>query len=669
MYLEGSYNIYIVALSVLIAILASYSALNFAARILHTSGKSKFFWLLSGSFVMGSGIWSMHFVGMLAFRLHAPVQYDVWLTLFSMSASIIASFIAFYITRSKKIDRIHIAVGGFFMGSGIVTMHYLGMKAMVMPATLTYNKALWVLSAIIAFAASYAALFLFIRFRNYQAASGLKWLASVIMGLAICGMHYTGMKAALFQGHGHEMTEQAASVEVFLLYSVTAMIFIILLISWGAIFFDRHVLEKMAYQDITTGLPNRNEMNRFFDTYSGNDSIGVLFLDLDQFKAINDTLGHHVGDLLVQEVGARLRLFVRSDRQAYRIGGDEFLFIVNKCTREEAEQLAEQILQKTKEVYHIDGNELYITGSIGISIGSIQDTDRSVLLKTADTAMYKAKGRGKNQYCVYDEEMGEQEVRKMEIEKDLRHALENNQFYIVYQPKWNVRTNRLFGFEALIRWKHPRLGIVYPAEFISIAEETGLIVPMTRWTLEEASRQCKQWLSEGVAQPVSVNLSVRLFQTDRLVGMVLDALQSTGLEASWLELEITESMILHDVDDIIRQLEQIRAMGVRISMDDFGTGYSSIGLLNKIPLDALKLDRLFTHDLDNPDKRAILHAIMLMAKTLHLDVIAEGVEQQEHIDYLSKLGCHLMQGYYYGKPLHIDELESWIKARQAAPVD
>nr|WP_245581060.1 EAL domain-containing protein [Paenibacillus ginsengihumi] len=618
---------------------------------------------------MGSGIWSMHFVGMLAFRLHAPVQYDVWLTLFSMSASIIASFIAFYITRSKKIDRIHIAIGGFFMGSGIVTMHYLGMKAMVMPATLTYNKALWVLSAIIAFAASYAALFLFIRFRNYQAASGLKWLASVIMGLAICGMHYTGMKAALFQGHGHEMTEQAASVEVFLLYSVTAMIFIILLISWGAIFFDRHVLEKMAYQDITTGLPNRNEMNRFFDTYSGNDSIGVLFLDLDQFKAINDTLGHHVGDLLVQEVGARLRLFVRSDRQAYRIGGDEFLFIVNKCTREEAEQLAEQILQKTKEVYHIDGNELYITGSIGISIGSIQDTDRSVLLKTADTAMYKAKGRGKNQYCVYDEEMGEQEVRKMEIEKDLRHALENNQFYIVYQPKWNVKTNRLFGFEALIRWKHPRLGIVYPAEFISIAEETGLIVPMTRWTLEEASRQCKQWLSEGVAQPVSVNLSVRLFQTDRLVGMVLDALQSTGLEASWLELEITESMILHDVDDIIRQLEQIRAMGVRISMDDFGTRYSSIGLLNKIPLDALKLDRLFTHDLDNPDKRAILHAIMLMAKTLHLDVIAEGVEQQEHIDYLSKLGCHLMQGYYYGKPLHIDELESWIKARQAAPVD
>lgn len=342
---------------------------------------------------------------------------------------------------------------------------------------------------------------------------------------------------------------------------------------------------------------------------------------------------------------------------------------MNKCTREEAEQLAEQILQKTKEVYHIDGNELYITGSIGISIGSIQDTDRSVLLKTADTAMYKAKGRGKNQYCVYDEEMGEQEVRKMEIEKDLRHALENNQFYIVYQPKWNVKTNRLFGFEALIRWKHPRLGIVYPAEFISIAEETGLIVPMTRWTLEEASRQCKQWLSEGVAQPVSVNLSVRLFQTDRLIGMVLDALQAAGLEARWLELEITESMILHDVNDIIRQLEQIRAMGVRISMDDFGTGYSSIGLLNRIPLDALKLDRLFTHDLDNPGKRAILHAVMLMAETLNLDVIAEGVEQQEHIEYLSKLGCHLMQGYYYGKPLHIDELESWIKVRQDAPVD
>ncbi|WP_055107524.1 putative bifunctional diguanylate cyclase/phosphodiesterase [Paenibacillus ihumii] len=670
MNLEGSYNYYIVALSVIIAVLASYSALSIAAKISHANGRTQFFWLLAGSLVMGSGIWSMHFVGMLAFHLHMPVTYDVWLTLGSLLASAASSFIAFYITMPRDINWYKIAGGGFIMGSGIVTMHYLGMEAMIMPAEIYYDKTLLVLSVIIALIASYAALLLFLRFRSKSSMSRAKWLSAFIMGIAICGMHYTGMEAAQMKHTAAVDTmvhEGPAYVDLFLLLGVTVVISVILLISWVALFFDRHVLERLAYLDSITGLPNRNEMNRFFDSHVGTEKLGVLFIDLDQFKAINDTLGHNIGDLLIQEVGIRLRQFIREDQQAFRIGGDEFLFIIKHCNTARAEQLAQRILQSIKQVYYIEGNELYVTGSIGISIGSIQDSDRSVLLKTADTAMYKAKGLGKNQFCFYSEEMGLQMVRKMELEKDLQLALENNQFFIVYQPKWNVKTNSLVGFEALIRWEHPRLGLVTPGEFIQIAEDTGLIVPMTRWALEEACRRCKLWQEQGMNQPVSVNLSVRLFQTGSLQELVEKVLQKVKLDPHLLELEITESMVLFDINDIIRQLQSLRKLGVRVSMDDFGTGYSSIGLLDRIPIDALKLDRLFTNDLESPSKRAIINAIIMMADHLQLDVIAEGVENQEHIEFLTELGCHVMQGYYYGKPMRDSDIAEWVKQHEHKP--
>lgn len=664
--MNHSYNLYIVGLSIIIAILASFSALTITSKISEAQGKTKFFWLFSGALVMGSGIWSMHFVGMLAFHMHMNVRYDVKLTAISMLASVVSSFIAFYITMPTDIDWRKIAVGGFFMGSGIVAMHYIGMEAMIMPADLSYNPVFWILSAVIALAASYAALLLFLRFRRRYQSNLLKWISAVVMGFAVCGMHYTGMKAARFEPHAGAAADHQQTLDFFLLYGVTGTIFIILLVSWGAMFFDRHVLEKLAFQDSITGLPNRNEMNRFFENSAGEKNIGILFIDLDQFKAINDTLGHHVGDGLVQQVGGRLRRFIKPGKQqVFRIGGDEFLVMVKECDRRYAEELADQILQLIKQVYFIDGNELYVTGSIGISIGAIHSSDRSTLLKNADTAMYKAKGLGKNQRCFYTEEMGVREVRRMELEKDLHRALELEEFFVVYQPKWNVKTDRLVGFEALIRWRHPRLGVVSPVEFIPIAEETGLIFPITRWALEQACRQCRAWQDRGIDQPVSVNLSVKLFYGEILYDLVESALNRAQLDGRLLELEITESMVLHDVNDVIRQLEQVRSLGVKVSMDDFGTGYSSIGLLDRIPLDALKLDSLFTNDLDTPSKRAIINAIVLMAENLKLEVIAEGVENKEHIDYLTGLGCHVMQGFYYGQPMDSEEINEWLNNRKS----
>ncbi|MEF2966456.1 EAL domain-containing protein [Paenibacillus sp. M1] len=660
MHLTGSFNYYIVALSIWISIMASYSALSITARISRGSGIIRLFWIFVGSFVMGTGIWATHFVGMMAFHLQIQVRYDLWLTLLSMIVSVISSFIAFYITLPAKIGKFKLAVGGFTMGIGIVAMHYLGMEALIVPAEVKYDIKYVLLSVFIALAAAFTALLLFLKFRNQHSTSWLKWLSAGFMGLAVCGMHYTGMKAVQFTRENIPLSSRHG-IDLYLLLGVTLLIFVIFLVSWCAILFDRYVLEKMAYRDTVSGLPNRNEMNRFFDTVGGQDSIGVLYLDLDKFKAINDTLGHQVGDMLIEQVAKRLSEFAQSGREVFRIGGDEFLLISAPCDYEQAKILAEDILNSLKKVYSIQGNELYITASIGISIGSGQAKDRTALLKSADTAMYRAKGAGKNRYCFYSEEMGHLEVRKMELEKDLRLALDNDQFYLVYQPKWNARENLLAGWEALIRWKHPRLGMVSPGEFIPIAEETGMIVPMTRWTLLQACRQCKIWQDRGMHKPISVNLSVRLFQTGRLRAMIRHALEETGLHPRMLELEITESMVLHDIQDIIGQIESLREMGVRISMDDFGTGYSSIGLLDRIPLDALKLDRLFINNLETPTKRAVISAIILMAENLELEVIAEGVESREHVEFLMQLGCHVMQGYYYGRPMNTDEIEMWMR--------
>lgn len=664
MLIEGQYNYYIVALSFIIAILGSISALNITVKISHAKERMRFFWLCAGAFVMGSGIWSMHFVGMLSFHLHVPIKYDVPLTLFSMLTSVLASFIAFYITMPNTVLWYKMALGGLFMGSGIVTMHYTGMAAMRMPMDIQYDPFYFVISVILALVTSYIALLLFLRFRNQNEARSLKWLSAIIMGFGICSMHYTGMKATLFHGHIDAGMKMNGSMDPFLLYGVTLTVFVILLVSWIAMYFDRKVLEQMAYKDTITGLPNRNAMNRFFEDYAENHKVGVLFLDLDQFKTINDTLGHNFGDKLIQSAGDRLQSFIYEKQQVFRIGGDEFLITIADCSPKQAEMTAQSILQKIKEPYYIEGNELYVTGSMGISIDFLRGNDRSILLKNADTAMYKAKGLGKNQYCVYDEVMGRQVVRRMELEKDLKKALKHNEFFILYQPKWNIKTNSLYGFEALLRWKHPILGVISPNEFIPMAEETGIIVPLTRWTLKEACQQCKTWQKKNIHQPISVNLSNRLFQTDSLLEMVQSALSQADLDPQMLELEITESMVLYNLNDIVRQLEAIRSLGVRISMDDFGTGYSSIGLIDRLPIDALKLDRLFINDLETPSKKAIINAIILMAETLRLDVIAEGIEHQNNIHSLVELGCSVMQGFYFGKPMNTDEIEAWIDQKE-----
>lgn len=658
MYIEGSYNYYLVILSVVIAILAAFAGLNITSRISYTKGKQRIFWLVASAIVMGNGIWAFHFIGMLSFNLGVKVEYDISLTLISVLASITASFIAFYITMPQQVHMLKIILGGFFMASGIVAMHYIGMSAMKMPVEMTYDNRYLILSIGIAFFASCAASLLFIRYRDKSVISLEKWLSATTMGIAIAGMHYTGMKANIFYSPTPiELTD--FGIDMFLLYGVTLTIIIILFISWGAMLFDRNQYEKMAYEDPLTGLSNRHDMNRFFSNHSGETAVGVLFLDLDHFKIINDTLGHDVGDLLIKTIASRLLTFKRQGK-VFRIGGDEFLLITENLNRKELEKLANKILKALQKPYLLEEHEIYTTGSIGLSLGTIDANNPSTLLRQADTAMYYAKKLGKNRVKFYSEQIGLKETRRMQLTRDIQTALKNEEFFLMYQPKWHTKTDTLYGFEALLRWQHPKFGLISPSEFIPIAEETSAINPITVWILNEVSRQAKSWHNKGVHQPISVNLSTKIFQPGNLVNIVQQTLEENHVQPELLELEITESIVLHDVDNVSKQLEEIQKLGVRVALDDFGVGYSSIGVLDQIPLNAIKLNRLFVNDLDRKQKRAVIQAILMMASALSLDVIAEGVEEKEQIDTLTALGCEIMQGYYYSKPLTASEMNEWM---------
>lgn len=666
--LQGHYNYWMVLLSFIIAVLSSYSALTLAAKITHTQGRAQQGWLLAGSCVMGCGVWSMHFIGMLAYNLQIKVTYDVMITLLSLVSMVLASYIAFRITMPVKVRFVHLAIGGFFMGSGIVTMHYTGMAAMQMGGMLSYDPVYWTVSALIALTASYASLFLFLKFRNRSGASMVKWISAVIMGLAICGMHYTGIKAAIFSSAmpmGSMMPEEMSDMhmKLVLLICVSAAVLIILSISSLAVFFDRHTMKGMAYTDELTGLPNRYAMNQFFDSQdfqSASSQMALLFIDLDRFKNVNDTMGHDFGDMLVRSVGERLKKVLKGS-EIFRLGGDEFLAALCGTGRDEAEEWAQKLLDEIKQPFTLDGYELYITSSIGISLSPLHGSDRHALLKAADTAMYKAKEEGKNRYRVFDESLDKGLIRRLGLENDLRRAVHNHEFFVLYQPKWDALSGKAAGMEALIRWKHPQLGIISPAEFIPIAEETGLIIPMTRWIMEEACRQNKQWQDEGLEpQCVSVNLSVRVFESQNLLDMVKRTLAVTGLSAKYLEVEITESILISDIQGTIRQLVELRELGIKIAMDDFGSGYSSLGSLDKLPIDTLKIDQLFIREYESGSKKAIIQAIITLAHQLNLELVAEGVETVEQSDFLNALGCRIMQGYYYGKPMTEDKIREWL---------
>lgn len=429
---------------------------------------------------------------------------------------------------------------------------------------------------------------------------------------------------------------------------------------------SQRTIEKLAFYDPLTNLPNRLLLNdrlqkAIKSAKRRGDKVGVLFLDLDRFKNVNDTLGHTLGDLLLKEVAARLRRALRDSDTISRIGGDEFIVLIPDInTPEDAIVVAQKLIAVLQERWELGDKALFTTTSIGIALYPDHSDDVDTLIKYADTAMYKAKERGRNRYQFYDLSLSEKITKKLKIEQEMREAIVSmEQFELYYQPKISLRNGAIVGAEALIRWNHPAMGLVFPDDFIPIAENTGMIIPIGEWVIHEAARRIEQWRQEDIAPlKLAVNLSGRQFGSPTLLQQIKDVLGRYDIKPQHLEFEVTESISMISLKESLKVLHQLRDLGVGVNIDDFGTGYSSLAYLKQFPVDTLKIDKAFIMNmLEDRDDRTIVESIVSMSKAMGLNIVAEGVETLEHVKLLKKMGVDFAQGYYFSKPIPFSQFD------------
>jgi diguanylate cyclase (GGDEF)-like protein len=684
---SGTYSYWLVVVSLFVAILASYAALDLATRITASKGVSARFWLIGGAFSMGMGIWSMHFIGMLAFSLPIPMGYDIPTTLLSMVIAVVVSGFALYTVSRENLTRTNLVVGAILMGIGIASMHYTGMAAMLTSPRIEYDPMLFAASIAIAIGASLAALAIAFTLRADSVwMIYAKYFAAVVMGLAITGMHYTGMAAARFapdtvclSGSTVDNSWMAGTIAIitFLVLSTTLVLSVLdaRMASRTARMADslqqaNADLKHMVLHDSLTQLPNRLLLeDRIGQAISARRRAGghsaVLFVDLDRFKNINDSLGHFVGDELLRAVADRLRAAVRADDTASRLGGDEFVVLLRDLERpNDALAVGRKIVEFISTPVTIHGHDLSVTPSVGIAIFPDHGATPQALITNADAAMYHVKKGGRNGVQVFDPQMSTFFPDRLALENDLRKALERRELELHYQPKVDVSSGITTGMEALVRWRHPERGLIMPNDFIPLAEETGLIIPMGQWILREACRQNKAWQDQGLRHlRVAVNISGVQMRHDGLVDTVAQALRETGLDPKYLEIEITESVVMQNASAALVMLDQLSHMGIHLAVDDFGTGYSSLSYLKRFPLDTLKIDSSFIRDLSSEKNDAVIvQAIIALAHSLKLQVVAEGVEHEAQLGFLQSFGSDQYQGYLHSRPLPAAEFARLIGA-------
>ena len=436
-------------------------------------------------------------------------------------------------------------------------------------------------------------------------------------------------------------------------------------------------LNYLAQFDALTGIPNRQFFNDQLNRATARArrdgrKVGLLFLDLDDFKVVNDTLGHDSGDRLLQEVANRIRRSVRTGDVVARLGGDEFAVLMEGLsTPIEVEAVAAGLLGIVSQPYHIADRQLSITTSIGITMYPNDNSETQMLLKNADIAMYQAKDNGRNNFQFFHEQMQDDLIEYHELEHDIREAIRLGEFHLVFQPKVNAHINRVQGLEALLRWTSPVRGTVSPAKFIPVAEESGHIIPLGYWVLNEVCLALKSWQDKGLTPvPVSVNVSARQFRQPDFCKRVAEVLHKHAIDPSLIEIELTEGLVMENTESAQRELALLKEIGLRISIDDFGTGYSCLSYLRRFPIDVLKIDRSFVQEIgSSPDGESIIEAIISLARSLRLETVAEGVETAAQLEYLLDKGCHVVQGYLFGKPMDQRLIEPLLTALDHGDTD
>ncbi|WNL38996.1 EAL domain-containing protein [Halomonas sp. PAMB 3232] len=675
-----SYNLALVLLSFGVASIASFTALDLAGRVRASRGVVRHLWLAGGAFAMGTGIWAMHFVGMLAMEMGARVDYGIFLTLLSLAAAIASSALALFIVQSGRLSLSRLSIGALIMGGGVCLMHYVGMAAMHIEGTMRYAPALFLTSVAIAVSASGVALWLAFRLNPTGTRRAPLWqrlIAALVMAVGISGMHYTGMAAAVYP-QGFVPSANVGISTGQLAISVALVSTCIMLAALMISLFDAHMssrnaqlaaslqeanaeLKQMIYRDALTQLPNRLLLEERLEEQLGQQApFALFFVDLDRFKQVNDTLGHHVGDQLIRQAAIRLRTTIRETDTVARVGGDEFIVLLGEhSTREDAAELAKRLVSTLANPFQIGASLVKVSTSIGISLHPEDGSDKHSLMIHADAAMYAAKRMGRNNFQFFELDMTSHEKRRAVLERRLRLAIDNDGLRLAYQPRVDVDNGRITGVEALLRWEDEELGTVEPSEIIPVAEDTGLILPIGEWVLRTACTYAFDW-QEEMAQPlfVSVNISAIQLNNRYFIDMVKEVLEQTGLEPSHLELELTESALVLNPEVAFTTLVELRGMGVTLSVDDFGTGYSNLALLRRLPIDRLKIDRSFmSHVVTDVQDAAIVKAVIALAQSLDLQVVAEGVESEQQLSLIRQLHTHEYQGFLFSEALEGEELK------------
>ncbi len=676
------YDIYLLLGSIIVAWVACFFAISIE-QLLFRKAPPRFekTILIASGAVLGLSIWSMHFIGMSASHMPAHAYFHSGLTFTSYIIAFIASTFAIWLTTRPTLPFARLVLGAVFMGLGISGMHYTGMMGMVVEGyEVRYDPILVICSVLIAI--SGAGLTFWMLFKKRRMAHRSFWMklgVALMLTLSIVGMHYIGMTATSFYPMGSAGLIDLASLGRELLISVLFITCLILFAGFSVAILEQRLehrnqqlaqankeLANQAVQDNLTKLPNRLYLAEyahflFNDHQYRNTKFAFLYIDLDRFKAVNDGFGHHIGDQLLIQLANRIHTLLTEQCKLLRIGGDEFLLILENASLDQAAEIAQNILNVVQESFLIAGKTINISSSIGISFYPEHGQNVQDLLINADAAMLASKNQGRNTFSFFNFSADAKESRSQsKLINDLYKAVEEHQFEMYYQPKYRTADLSICGVEALIRWQHPTLGLLSPAMFIRGAEKTGLIIQMGYWALEQACRQIHEWEQQDKNFfPIAVNLSAVQFEHKNLFKHLKELLAHYQINPDHLMIEITESTAMQHIETSLRTLEGLRDMGIQLAIDDFGTGHSSFLYLKNLPVNELKIDKEFIQDLTTGSKEEmILESIIHLAIKLGLKVTAEGVETPLQAEILTRLGCQQLQGYLLGRPTPVKDLQA-----------
>ena len=679
--MAGSYNLLLICFSLFVATLASYTVLEIAERISsQETARYRRMWLAGGALVFGVGIWSTHFTGMLAFQLPINVGYNAFFTGISLLLCIGLSFYLLHRSTQRRLRWPRMLADGVALGGGMAVVHWLGLHSMQILPAVRYTPWLEILSALATMAV--AVLNIWIIYTLNARKSDHFWRRVIfagVLGLGIFFMHCLNMAAANFSPDSVSSTYASIDRDNLMSAVVLGTLFVLIaaLIFSGAqktkllrkiVGRTNDKLLHFATHDVLTGLPNRALLaeriqHAIHVSKRSGLSFAVLFMDLDGFKGINDSLGHSVGDGLLVAVGQRIRACIRSEDMVSRIGGDEFVAVMgNLASPEVVENLAENILSVLRQDFRVDEATLRVTSSIGIAVYPNSGDTVDALMKNADAAMYEAKQNGRNTYRFFEPAMHASAMRHLTVRHALQMAVEHNQLSLHFQPKFEGRQRTLTGVEALLRWDHPELGSMSPTEFIPIAERSGQIIPIGDWVLREVCAQIVRWDAAGMPPvKVALNLSPLQMRPD-LIDSVTAIVTQAGIAPQRLMFEITETAAMKNVEKSARIITDLQELGYDIAIDDFGAGYSSLAYLQQFHCRQIKIDKFFTSRLDQGGDSglAIVSAIIALAHALNMEVVAEGVETEAQLAALQKLNCDQVQGFLLARPAAAGDVQHFL---------